>query len=162
VRNLAVFLWFDDQAQEAVDFYRSVFPDSKVEGTSFYPEGAALPAGSLMAIRFLIQGIEFTALNGGPVFEFTPAISLVLNCDSQAEVGRLWAALTNGGQEEQCGWLVDRFGVSWQVVPPGLDEMLASDDAAAAARAFAAMLTMRMIDVAAVRAAFDGDGLVGA
>ncbi|PKQ15706.1 MAG: hypothetical protein CVT67_08275 [Actinobacteria bacterium HGW-Actinobacteria-7] len=156
MQKIGPFLWFDTRAHEAAEFYVSVFKNSKILGTSYYGEGAPLPAGSVMTVNFVLDGEEFIALNGGPVFEFNPAISFVVNCESADEVDELWDKLTADGEEGQCGWLTDRFGLSWQVVPTELRRMLSSDDAAAAQRATAAMLAMRKLDVVELRRAFEG------
>jgi predicted 3-demethylubiquinone-9 3-methyltransferase (glyoxalase superfamily) len=157
MNSMGVCLWFDDQAQEAADFYVDVLPDSRILDVSHYGEGTPQPAGSVMTVRMLLDGLEVTALNGGPVYEITPAVSLVVTCLAQAEVDRLWARLTDGGQEIRCGWLTDRFGVSWQVIPAGLGELLGSSDRAAAQRATAVMLTMVKLDIDALRRAYAGE-----
>ena len=157
MNSMSVCLWFDSQAEEAADYYVSVFPDSRIIDATRYGEGMPQPAGSVMTVRFSLDGMEITALNGGPLFSFSPAISLAVACETQAEVDRLWQALTDGGEESQCGWLIDRFGVSWQIIPAGLGELLGATDAAAAKRATDAMLQMRKLDIAALRRAFDGE-----
>ena len=148
-------LWFDDQAEQAVAFYTSLFPDSHILATTYYPEGAQRPAGSVLTIQFTLDGNEYLALNGGPHFQFSPAISLVAYCDSQEQVDRLWSQLSAGGQEGQCGWVTDRYGVSWQIVPRQMLGFLGSADHAAAQRAFAAMLQMNKLDIAALQYAYD-------
>jgi len=149
-------LWFDNQAEEAAAFYVSTFANSRMLDSAVYLEGMPGPAGSTMVVRFMLDGVEFEALNGGPVFQFTPAISLVVTVDTQAEVDRLWDRMTSdGGEESQCGWLLDKFGVSWQIVPTALGEMLGSSDTAAAQRAAVAMLAMKKLDIAALREAFE-------
>jgi predicted 3-demethylubiquinone-9 3-methyltransferase (glyoxalase superfamily) len=157
MQKISPFLWFADQAEEAANFYVSVFKNSRIVSTSRYAEGMALPAGSLMTVSFILDGEEFTALNGGPLFEFTSAISFVVSCDSQEEVDYYWEKLTDGGEEVQCGWLTDRFGLSWQVVPIAMNEMLGSSDRAAAQRATQAMLKMKKLDLAVMRQAFEGE-----
>jgi predicted 3-demethylubiquinone-9 3-methyltransferase (glyoxalase superfamily) len=157
VNSMSVCLWFDSQAEEAADFYVSAFPNSSIVDVTRYPEGMPQPAGSVMTVRLVLDGLEVTALNGGPVFEFSPAVSLVVTCETQTEVDRLWPLLTDGGEEGQCGWLTDRFGVSWQVIPAGLGELLGSPDAAAARRATAAMLEMGKLDITALRRAAEGE-----
>jgi predicted 3-demethylubiquinone-9 3-methyltransferase (glyoxalase superfamily) len=149
-------LWFDGQAEEAADFYVSVFDDARIVGTARYPEGGPGTPGSVMTVQFTINGEEFMALNGGPQFAFTPAISLVVRCDTQEEIDDLWQKLLQGGQEVACGWLTDRYGVSWQIVPAVIDQMMTSDDSAAAQRAFAAMMDMKKLDIAALRRAYQG------
>jgi predicted 3-demethylubiquinone-9 3-methyltransferase (glyoxalase superfamily) len=151
-------LWFDTEALEAAEFYVSVFPNSKVTTVTHYPEGAPGPAGSVMTVAFLLDGCEFIGLNGGPLFRFSEAISLVINCADQAEVDYYWEKLTEGGEEGPCGWLKDRYGLSWQVVPIGWEEMLTSPDQARAQRAMQALMGMKKIDLAAIQAAADGSG----
>jgi predicted 3-demethylubiquinone-9 3-methyltransferase (glyoxalase superfamily) len=163
LQKITPFLWFDDDAEEAATFYVSIFRDSRIEGVTRYDAAAARaagrPEGSVMTVSFALEGQLFTALNGGPHFRFTEAISFVVNCDDQDEVDHFWDTLTaGGGQEVQCGWLKDRFGVSWQVVPTTLAEMLQDKDPERSKRVMAAMLTMKKIDVAALRRAFDNAG----
>jgi predicted 3-demethylubiquinone-9 3-methyltransferase (glyoxalase superfamily) len=158
-QRITPFLWFDDQAEEAVAFYTSVFENSRVVSTTRYTkegeQAAGRPAGSVMTIAFQLDGQDFTALNGGPHFKFNEAISLVVNCRSRDEVDHYWKRLSEGGDEkaQQCGWLKDRYGVSWQVVPTLLIELLNHPDPEKARRAMAAMLQMKKIDVAALRRA---------
>ena len=149
-------LWFDTEAEQAAQFYTSVFPDSRVLGTTLYPEGAPGPAGTVMTVEFELNGQRFVGINGGPQFPFTEAVSFQITCADQDEVDRLWSVLTEGGEESQCGWLKDRYGLSWQVVPTGMDEVFADPDPARAQRAMQAMLGMRKLDLAALRAAADG------
>jgi predicted 3-demethylubiquinone-9 3-methyltransferase (glyoxalase superfamily) len=149
-------LWFDGDAEEAAAFYTAIFPGSQVLQVMPRPEGVPGETGAALLVRFTIAGTEFWALNGGPGFPFTQAVSLVANCADQAELDRLWAALADGGREVQCGWLVDRFGLSWQVVPAEFGAMMADADAAQAARVMAAVMGMVKLDVAALRAAFRG------
>lgn len=152
-------LWFDTEAEEAAEFYVSVFPRSRVTGVTRYPEGAPGPAGTVMTVAFELDGQRFVAINGGPQFPFTEAVSLQVDCADQDEVDRYWAALTaDGGEEGPCGWLKDRYGLSWQVVPAGMEEALSGDDPERSQRAFTAMLGMRKLDLAALRAAADGAG----
>ena len=151
-------LWFDGNAEEAANFYVSLLPDSRVGTVSRSPaDNPSTPAGAVLLVDFTLAGQNFTGLNGGPQFKFTEAISFVIDCEDQAEVDRLWEALiANGGSPSQCGWLKDRFGLSWQVIPRQLGEMLGDPDPARAARAMKAMLAMTKIDVAALRRAFEG------
>ncbi len=149
-------LWFDGQAREAAEFYVSLFPNSRIVSVNYFLEGAPRPAGSVLTVRFLLDGTEYVALDGGPEFQFTPAMSIVVYCDTQDEVDRLWRALGDRGQPGQCGWLTDRFGVSWQIVPRTLIEMLGASDKAAAQRAFTAMMEMTKLDVAALKRAYAG------
>jgi predicted 3-demethylubiquinone-9 3-methyltransferase (glyoxalase superfamily) len=156
MQNISTCLWFDNQAAEAAAFYVSLLPNSRIVDTKHYLEGSQRPAGSVLAVRFTLDGTEFMALNGGPHFTFSPAMSIVAYCDTQAEVDSLWRRLCEGGQESQCGWLTDRYGVSWQIVPRAMLEMLDTPDVAASQRAFAAMMTMKKIDIAVARRAYDG------
>jgi predicted 3-demethylubiquinone-9 3-methyltransferase (glyoxalase superfamily) len=156
VQSLSTCLWFDSQAAEAAAFYVSLFPNSRILETKYYLEGGPRPAGSVLTVRFTLNGTEYLALNGGPVFKFSPAISLVANCDTQEEVDTLWAELCDGGEEFECGWLTDRYGVSWQIVPRVMIEMLNTADKAASQRAFDAMLKMKKLDIAALQRAYKG------
>ena len=149
-------LWFDSQAEEAAEFYCSVFPNSKITNVTHYTEAGPGTPGSVLTVDFVLDGQEFTAINGGPEFTFTEAISLAVNCDDQEEVDHYWEKLTDGGQEVQCGWLKDRYGLSWQVVPAGMIELFNDADPARAERAMKAMFAMKKLDVAALRAAADG------
>jgi predicted 3-demethylubiquinone-9 3-methyltransferase (glyoxalase superfamily) len=154
---IGVCLWFDTQAEEAAEFYCSLFADSEITSKTRYVEDSHMPAGSVMTVQFVLNGTPFTALNGGPVFEFSSAISMVANCETQAEVDRLWDAFTAEGEEVQCGWVTDKFGVSWQVIPDGMGELLGSDDKEAARRATTAMLAMKKLDIDEMRRAFAGE-----
>jgi predicted 3-demethylubiquinone-9 3-methyltransferase (glyoxalase superfamily) len=149
-------LWFDMQAEEAAAFYCSIFPNSRIVSGAPYPEGGPGPAGEAMVVEFELDGQRFTAINGGPQFAFTEAVSFQIGCADQSEVDYYWDKLTDGGEESMCGWLKDRFGLSWQVVPAGLDELFGADDPARAQRAMQAMMTMRKLDIGAMRAAADG------
>ena len=155
MQKISYCLWFDGEAEEAAKFYFSVFRNSRIVSTARYPEGSPGTAGSVMTVEFILKGERFLALNGGPQYEFTPAISFVVTCDTQEEIDDLWQKLSLDGQEVQCGWLTDRFGVSWQVVPAALGEMMSSNDRAAAQRAFSAMLGMKKLDIAALRRAYE-------
>jgi len=157
MNSMSVCLWFDSQAEAAADFYVDVFPDARILDVARYGDGAPQPSGSVMTVRLVVDGLELTLLNGGPAYRISPAISLVRTCDTQSEVDRLWERLTDGGQEVQCGWLVDRVGVSWQIIPAGLGELLGSTDRAAAQRATEAMLKMVKLDIAALRRAYKGE-----
>ena len=160
LQKITPFLWFDDNAEEAARFYVSVFKNSRVGPASRYDEdtarAAGRPKGSVMTVPFEIEGQAFTALNGGPAFKFTEAISFVVNCESQDEVDYFWETLSAGGQEVECGWLKDRFGVSWQIVPRVLMQMLEDPDAARLARVMRAMMTMKKFDIAALKRAYEG------
>ena len=155
MQKITPYLWFDTQAEEAVNFYISLFKNSKVLNIARYGEAGPRPAGSIMTISFQLDGQEFVALNGGPEFKFTEAISFCVDCATQEEVDRLWAKLTEGGEEVQCGWLKDKYGLSWQIIPAGLGEMLSSPDAQRASRAMQAMLAMKKIDLAKIKQAYD-------
>jgi predicted 3-demethylubiquinone-9 3-methyltransferase (glyoxalase superfamily) len=149
-------LWFDRQGLEAAEFYVSVFPNSKVNEITRYGESDGQLAGSVLTVNFELDGKPFTAINGGPQFTFDEAISLLIDCADQDEVDYYWDTLVEGGEESQCGWLKDRYGLSWQVVPAGWEAMLTSPDRAGANRAMQAMYGMKKLDVAALQAAFDG------
>jgi len=159
-QRITPFLWFDSQAEDAVKFYVSIFKGSKIRGITRYDEegakAAGRPKGSVMTVAFELDGQGFTALNGGPIFKFTEAISFVVNCETQKEVDRFWAKLSAGGQEVQCGWLKDRFGVSWQVVPTVLPKMLQDKDREKSKRVMAAMLKMKKIDIGGLKKAYAG------
>lgn len=156
-QNITPFLWFDTQADEAAKFYTSVFPDSKILGTTHYGEHGPGAKGSVMTVAFELNGQRFTALNGGPHFKFNEATSFVINCDTQAEIDDYWAKLTaEGGQEVECGWLKDKYGLSWQVLPRIFWDWADSGDAAAMDRVMAAVMTMRKLDLAKLQAAHDG------
>ncbi len=155
-------LWFDGNAEEAANFYVSLLPDSRVDTVSrSVADNPSTPAGAVLVVDFTLAGLPFRGINGGPQFPFTEAVSFAVDCEGQAEVDRLWDALTaGGGSPGQCGWLKDRFGVSWQIIPRQLGEMLGDADGERARRAMEAMLRMTKIDVAAMRRAFDGDPVV--
>lgn len=151
------FLWFDDQAEQAATLYTELFPRSEITAVSRYGDGAPVAAGTAMTVAFTLDGQAFTALNGGPHHSFTEAVSFTIPCADQAEVDHYWDALTaDGGQAGRCGWLQDRFGLSWQVVPAALGELLGDPDPARAGRAMAAMLGMDRLVVAELRAAAEG------
>jgi len=159
IQRITPFLWFDDQAEEAVNFYVSIFKNSRVGSIARYDEEAAKASGrpkeSVMTVAFELDGQEFVALNGGPFFKFTEAISFVVNCETQEEVDHFWEKLSAGGQEVQCGWLKDRFGVSWQIVPAVLVEMLQDKAGEKSTRVMAAMLKMKKIDIGALKKAYE-------
>jgi predicted 3-demethylubiquinone-9 3-methyltransferase (glyoxalase superfamily) len=159
MQKITPFLWFDDRAEEAANFYTSIFKNSKIGKVAHYGEAGAKasgrPKGTVMTVVFQIEGREFVALNGGPHFTFSPAISFVVNCQTQEEVDELWEKLSDGGQENRCGWLQDKFGVSWQIVPTALGEMLQDKDAAKSSRVMKAMLQMKKIDVARLKEAYE-------
>src|SRR3989454_3460469 len=147
MKKITPFLWFDDQAEEAASFYTSIFKDSKVVDVARYGETGPGRPGTVMTVTFQLAGQQFMALNGGPEFRFNESISFFVNCESQEEVDELWDKLTAEGAESQCGWLKDKFGVSWQIIPTALGEMLGDPDPAKAQRVMQAMLQMRKIDV---------------
>jgi predicted 3-demethylubiquinone-9 3-methyltransferase (glyoxalase superfamily) len=153
MQKISPFLWFDSNAEEAANFYVSIFKDSKILKIARYGEAGPGPAGSVMVVNFQIEGQAFIALNGGPLFKFTEAISFVINCQTQEEVDHYWNKLTAGGQESQCGWLKDKYGLSWQVTPTILGELLADKDQKKAQRVMQAMLQMKKIDIAALKRA---------
>ena len=152
--RITPFLWFDDQAEEAMTFYTSIFENSKIGSVSRYGEEGPGPKGAVMCATFQLDGQEFIALNGGPMFTFSPAISFVVKCETQAEVDHFWEALSAGGEIQQCGWLKDKYGVSWQIVPTVLGDMLADKDAEKAGRVMHAMLQMKKLDIKGLKHAY--------
>jgi len=159
MQKITPFLWFDNEAEEAMNFYVAIFENSKILTVQRYgaegAEAAERPQGSVMSANFQLNGQDFVALNGGPVYKITPAISFVVNCETQAEVDEMWAKLSAGGEEVQCGWLTDKFGVSWQIVPTQLGKLLGDPDPAKAGRVMQAMLQMKKIDIAGLQRAYD-------
>jgi predicted 3-demethylubiquinone-9 3-methyltransferase (glyoxalase superfamily) len=153
LQKITTFLWFSDQAEEAANFYVSIFKNSKVLSLARYGDAGPGPKGSVMTVTFQLEGQTFIGLNGGPTFRFTEAISLFVNCESQEEVDDLWAKLSAGGQESQCGWLKDKYGLSWQIIPAALGEALGNKDPEKAKRAMQAMLQMKKIDIARLQQA---------
>ena len=151
-------MWFDNQAEEAMNFYTSIFKNSRVLSVSRYGEAGPGPQGTVMSGTFQLEGQEFMALNGGPQFTFSPAISFFVNCETQAEVDDLWEKLSEGGETEQCGWLRDKFGLSWQIVPTVLGELLNDPDAEKSRRVMEAMLQMVKLDIAGLEQAASGQG----
>ncbi len=150
-------LWFDTEAEEAASFYTSVFKRSRIVSVTHYTEAGPRPAGMVMTVEFELDGQRFVGINGGDQFTFDEAISLQIDCEDQDEVDYYWERLSEGGEEGQCGWLKDRYGLSWQVVPPGMEELFADPDPRRAERAMRAMLGMSKLDVAALRAAADDE-----
>jgi predicted 3-demethylubiquinone-9 3-methyltransferase (glyoxalase superfamily) len=148
-------LWFDTEALEAAEYYVSVFPNSKVTTVLHYTEAGPREAGTVLTVDFELDGQEYTAINGGPEFTFDEAVSLCINCKDQAEVDYYWDTLTQGGEEGPCGWLKDRYGLSWQVVPPGMIELFNDPDKGRAERAMRAMMGMKKLDLKAIQAAAD-------
>jgi len=150
-------LWFDTQGKEAAEFYCSIFPNSKITGVTYYNDAGPRDAGTVLTVDFVLDGQRLTAINGGPEFTFDEAISLLIECADQKEVDYYWSKLiADGGEESQCGWCKDKYGLSWQVVPGGMEKMLNDPDPARAERAMKAMLGMKKIDLAALEAAADG------
>ncbi|MEI8379041.1 MAG: VOC family protein [Planctomycetota bacterium] len=152
-QKIKTFLWYDNKAEEAAELYCSLFPNSRIISVSRYPEGSPAPAGTAMTVEFELAGTKFVALNGGPLFHFTEAISLTVDCEDQDEVDRLWEKLTEGGTPSHCGWLKDRYGLSWQIVPRILPQLLSSPDAGVSQRVMTAMLQMAKIDIAKLQQA---------
>jgi len=155
-KSITPNLWFDTQAEEAAEYYCSIFPDSRIVKVSHYTEAAPDKAGEVLTVDFELQGRRFTALNGGPQFPFTEAVSFMIACEDQAELDAYWERLTDGGEEGPCGWCKDRYGLSWQVVPVGIDDLFRDEDRERARRAMEAMYGMHKLDIAALRAAADG------
>lgn len=156
MQKITPFLWFDNQAEEAVNFYTSIFKNSWIGEIARYGEAGPGAKGSVMTVSFYIEGQEFVALNGGPVFKFTEAISFFVHCETQEEVDELWAKLSEGGEEQQCGWLKDKYGVSWQIIPTALMDYLNSKDTEKSSRAIQAMLQMKKIDINKIKRAYEG------
>jgi predicted 3-demethylubiquinone-9 3-methyltransferase (glyoxalase superfamily) len=154
--KITPFLWFDNQAEEAANFYVSIFKNSRIGEISRYGEAGPGPSGSAMVVAFELDGQAFNALNGGPVFSFSEAVSFQVDCADQAEVDHFWDRLSDGGQTSQCGWLKDRYGLSWQIVPTALPRILSNPDPVKARRAMQAMLKMTRLDIAALEAAAEG------
>ena len=148
-------LWFDTQAEEAADFYVSVFKDGRIVNVTHYTEAGPRPAGTVMTVEFELKGQRFVGINGGPEFTFDEAVSFQITCEDQDEVDYYWERLSGGGEEGPCGWLKDRYGLSWQVVPTGMEELFADPDPERARRAMRAMLEMKKLDIAALRSAAD-------
>ncbi|NRF67020.1 VOC family protein [Aquincola sp. S2] len=155
MQKIAPFLWFDTQAEEAVELYTRLFNNARTGKVARYGEAGPGPKGSVMTASFELEGQEFIALNGGPMFKFSPAISFVVRCETQAEIDHLWVGLSEGGSTQQCGWLTDRFGVSWQVVPSVLEKLLTDPDPQRAQRVMQAMLGMVKFDIAGLHAAYE-------
>ena len=154
MQKITPFLWFDNNAEEAMKFYTSIFKNSRIGKVTRYSEGAPVPAGTFMTGTFRIEGQEFVALNGGPIFKFTEAISFVVNCETRREMDEFWGRLSDGGEPGQCGWLKDKFGLSWQIVPAVLMEMVQDRDPARVARVMKAIMRMKKLDVAGLEEAY--------
>src|SRR5271157_6280798 len=155
MRKITPFLWFDNQAEEAMNFYVSIFKNSKTGTVTRFGEGGPGPKGTVMTATFQLEGQEFMALNGGPHFKFTEAISLFVNCETQEEVDELWEKLAAGGTKSRCGWLKDKFGLSWQIIPSALGKMLQDPDPEKSKRVMQAMLQMNKIDIGLLKQAYD-------
>lgn len=155
MQKITPFLWFDDQAEEAMNFYVSIFKNSKVLSVARYGDAGPGPKGTIMTARFQLEGQEFIALNGGPQFKFTEAISFLVNCETQEEVDYFWEKLSKGGERSRCGWLKDKFGLSWQIVPTVLGEMLQDKNAEKSQSVMKAMLQMDKIDIQSLKRAYD-------
>jgi len=155
IQKITPFLWFDTQAEEAAEFYTSIFPNSKIVKALRYGEAGPGPAGSVMTVEFQLEGLTIVGLNGGPYFKLSEAFSFVVNCESQEEVDFYWTKLAAGGAESQCGWVKDKFGLSWQIVPTVLFQVLSGPDPVASQRAMTAMLSMKKLDIAGLKKAYD-------
>jgi len=156
MQKITPFLWFDDRAEEAMNFYTSIFKNSKVGRVTRYGDAGPAPKGSVMSATFQLEGQEFMVLNGGPMFSFTPAVSFFVNCETQEEVDELWEKLSEGGKKERCGWLKDKFGLSWQIIPSILGQLLGDKDPAKSARVMQAMLQMTKIEIEGLKRAARG------
>jgi predicted 3-demethylubiquinone-9 3-methyltransferase (glyoxalase superfamily) len=155
MQKITAFLWFDDKAEEAMNFYVSIFKNSKVGSITRYGEAGPGPKGTVMSATFQLDGQDFFALNGGPLFKFTEAISFFVNCETQQEVDELWEKLSAGGKKDRCGWLKDKYGLSWQIIPSILGKMLGDKDPAKAQKVMHAMLQMEKIDIAKLKQAYE-------
>ena len=156
MQKIVTNLWFDGRVEEALEFYTSIFPNSQIKNVSRYGDAGPGQKGDIMVATFELEGQEFTIINGGPQFPLSPAVSLLVNCETQAEVDELWEKLADGGHHDQCGWLTDRFGVSWQIVPTALGRLMENADGAQAQRVMQAMLAMTKLDIAALERAYNG------
>ena len=154
LQKITPFLWFDHEAEEAARFYTSVFENSRIEAVTRYDDAGPGPKGSVMTVAFELDGQKFVALNGGPAFKFTEAVSFVVNCENQQEVDEMWEKLSSGGKELECGWLKDKYGLAWQIVPTVFFEMIQDQDAERKARVMRAMFQMKKFDIAALEAAY--------
>ena len=155
MQKITPFLWFDRQAEEAANFYVSIFNNSRIKTVSRYAEGAPGPKGTVMSVTFQLEGQDFMALNGGPLFTFTPAISLFVSCETQQEIDELWEKLTAGGEEVRCGWLKDKYGLSWQIIPTALSQMLQDPDPEKSKRVMQALMQMNKLDIATLKRAYE-------
>ena len=157
MQKITPFLWFDNQAEEAANFYASIFPDSRILSVTRYGDGAPQPKGSVMTVAFQLRGQTFVGLNGGPLFPFTEAVSFAVNCDPQDEIDHFWEKLCDGGQPVECGWLKDKYGLSWQIVPSNLGELVAGPDEARTQRVMGALMQMKKLDMHALQRAYDAE-----
>ncbi|MCU1443752.1 MAG: hypothetical protein JWQ59_1902 [Cryobacterium sp.] len=155
MQKISPFLWFESQAEDAANHYVSIFKNSEIRDVSRYPDGSPLPAGTAMVVEFVLDGVEFQAMNAGQHAPFTEAISFFVKAETQEEIDYFWDRLSEGGEPSRCGWLKDKFGLSWQIIPPVLGELMADPDPAKASRVMQAMLAMDKIDIAQLRAAYD-------
>ena len=156
MQKIVTFLWFDNKAEQAANFYVSLFKNSKIGAVRRYGDAGPGPKGTVMTVSFQLDGQEFYALNGGPHFQFTPAISLFVNCDTQEEVDDLWDKLSEGGRKDRCGWVTDKYGLTWQIIPTALGRLMGDPDPQKAARVMNAMLQMSKIDILQLQRAYDG------
>jgi len=156
MQKITTFLWYDDKAEEAANFYVSLFKNSKIESVHRYGDAGPGPKGSVMIVNFQLEGQQFMALNGGPVFIFTPAISLFVDCETQQEVDQLWDKLSDGGRKDRCGWLQDKYGLSWQIIPRALSMLMSDPDRQKSGRVMQAMLLMDKIDIQKLQNAYEG------
>lgn len=154
MQKITPFLWFDDKAEEAAQFYVSIFKNSKIESVNRYGDAGPGPKGTVMSVIFQLEGQQFFALNGGPLFKFTPAISLYMNCETQAEVDDLWEKLSAGGRKDKCGWLQDRYGLSWQIIPAALGRLMSDPNPKKSSSVMKAMLQMEKIDIQGLQNAY--------
>jgi predicted 3-demethylubiquinone-9 3-methyltransferase (glyoxalase superfamily) len=157
MQKITPFLWFDGKAEEAANFYVSIFKNSRIDHVSRYGDAGPGPKGSVMIVSFQLEGQKYTALNGGPQYKFTPAISLFVNCEDQAEVDHLWERLSSGGATQRCGWLTDKYGVTWQIIPKALMELMQDKDPLKSQRVFKAMMKMNKIEVEDLKKAYRGE-----
>jgi len=155
MQRITPFLWFDDKAEEAVNFYISIFKNSKIGTITRYGEGGPGPKGAVMSATFQLEGQKFIALNGGPQFTFSPAISFFVNCETQEEVDELWEKLSEGGEKQRCGWLKDKYGVSWQIIPSAVGELLQAKDPEKSKKVMKAMLQMNKLDIESLKQAYE-------
>ena len=156
-KKIIPFLWFDDQAEQAANFYVSIFKNSKVLSINYYPKESGGKEGRVMTVKFVLDGEEFVALNGGPHFSFTEAISFWVKCDTQEEIDYFWEKLSAGGETSECGWLKDRYGLSWQIVPSSIEELISEEDPARKDRVLKAVWQMQKLDIATLEKAYDGE-----